>query len=569
MENLAGLARSYVSDQDFKDPIDFIESPTGPGVKLYPGVKFVIKLAYGMELNDQDRNIIVRDKFNDKEVYRFTEREWYDYLYKEKRVNLKEPPKKIYNHFIWVNGRRGLKTTTSALLDLYETYEDLKDFCPQKEHGLLEISEIRSTNVASSGEQSQIYYNAYVAGLNSSDIFKPLIDNITKTQVRFNTKNDLKRLESNKSWNPSYKASTSPCSGRTSRGPGCRMLTFDEFAFFLDQLKGKGDASDKSVYDALVPSTTTFGQKRRVKELSSPNTQSGMFYEHYKKSFDNPAFLMVRLRSFDTNPSLSPQTLKEEHDKDPDVYGSEYLAEFGAGRTSYLSETQLKKASSPFIIDRTKAYYFYYGLDLGLGNDGTGFAVSHVEDQKKVFLDHQHTIYAGKGRYENKHFLEFEDIINELKPMLSEFQPRRGIYDQWNGFGLEAYLRKIKLHQKFEMFAFNRAMNSEVAKLFKRLVLSDGEIVLHENLEDLVDELKTIDQIQLSKYLIKVEAPTGSHDDGTDSALRSVWLAYKWGIMEKEIPIRASTHFDARRQRRARTSIAYQMLKMKRMRRLG
>lgn len=75
--------------------LDYIESPWGLGMRLFPAQRFIVKLYYYLELDgelpeDPDRRIRVTDMFNTKVLYEFTEVEYLRYLYNEGRCNIGE-----------------------------------------------------------------------------------------------------------------------------------------------------------------------------------------------------------------------------------------------------------------------------------------------------------------------------------------------------------------------------------------------------------------------------------------------------------------------------------------------
>lgn len=106
-----------------KDALEFIEAPWGLGLGSAPGVpplhpvqRIQIKAYYGLELdNGSNRNVIVRDQFNEQERYRFNEAEYVKFLYNEGRCNRSEITHDFPN-LLLVAGRRGGKCITGDSL---------------------------------------------------------------------------------------------------------------------------------------------------------------------------------------------------------------------------------------------------------------------------------------------------------------------------------------------------------------------------------------------------------------------------------------------------------------------
>ena len=90
-DTLLQLSSKNIDDSKPMNIIDFAQSKFGLGVKLYPGQRFILKLFYGLPLDDkvdETDPIIIRDQFNEKTVHTFSEREFLDFLYLEKRINI-------------------------------------------------------------------------------------------------------------------------------------------------------------------------------------------------------------------------------------------------------------------------------------------------------------------------------------------------------------------------------------------------------------------------------------------------------------------------------------------------
>lgn len=119
--SIADLCTSYIKKRGDalgteKNALEFIEAPWGLGLGSIPGVpplhpvqKIQIKAYYGLEIdNGSNRNVIVRDQFNEQERYRFNEAEYIKFLYNEGRCNRSEITHDFPN-LLLVAGRRGGK----------------------------------------------------------------------------------------------------------------------------------------------------------------------------------------------------------------------------------------------------------------------------------------------------------------------------------------------------------------------------------------------------------------------------------------------------------------------------
>lgn len=137
-----GFAKEVGDETDIKDIITFLEAPWGMNLNadtqpLLPGQKFILKLYYKIPLETKIKTIIIRDKFNERDLYSFTEQEYLEYLYKSGRCNIKYIDDKPRNELVLIIGRRGSKcgkfdspiTTTSGTI----TYGELLSRLQNKE----------------------------------------------------------------------------------------------------------------------------------------------------------------------------------------------------------------------------------------------------------------------------------------------------------------------------------------------------------------------------------------------------------------------------------------------------
>lgn len=75
--------------------LDYIEQPWGLNMKLYPAQRFLVKLYYHLELDDvlptdPNKQIVITDMLKTEIKYRFTEKQYLNYLFNEGRCNIGE-----------------------------------------------------------------------------------------------------------------------------------------------------------------------------------------------------------------------------------------------------------------------------------------------------------------------------------------------------------------------------------------------------------------------------------------------------------------------------------------------
>lgn len=121
--------------------LSYIEQPWGLGLTLYPVQKFIVKLYYGVELDDQEKTIEITDRFRTSVLYQFTEKEYLRYLASEGRCNISEQDH-MRRQLLLSIGRRAGKCVEADSLVLTDKgifrIEDLAQ-APEEEFSPLEV----------------------------------------------------------------------------------------------------------------------------------------------------------------------------------------------------------------------------------------------------------------------------------------------------------------------------------------------------------------------------------------------------------------------------------------------
>jgi len=588
--------------------LQYAESSWGLNMALYPVQRFIVKLYYNLPLDKVNKSIVITDRFKEKILYRFTEVEYLRYLHDNGRCNIGEQDH-MRRTLILPVGRRSGKTTLSAIFASYELYRLITLGNPQEYYGLPNGNRIQIISVATDKDQAGLLFNDVTSHLAKCEFFKAYIANNTQSHVNFRTPYDIEkygpsvRHENGKftsfngksSLRVTFKASVS----KGLRGSGNIVIILDEMAHFQDT----GLSSAKDIYDAVTPSAMAFSPKdpqdktrpvgevqSRVVCISSPLNRMGKFYDLFHFALSNAAgsenMLAIQAPTWEVNPTVEPTFLKEKYHEDPNVFDTEFGAEFSDRRRGWIEREQdLLDCIRPDL--RPKAYGqprspHQMGLDVGLVNDGTTMAITHLEGDK-IILDYHEVWYAGTPwRESNPHLtapmtdypktlemverIDFDAIAEWIFAVSKKFYLTAGIFDRWNGLPLEQSLHKKGLKQ-FRSEFFNRDVTSKMYQSVK-LMMFDRRIVLYDYPSDtikhspLIQELLTLQQTQLSKNQILVSAPqtAGFHDDLADAYVRSVWLSLERLGNQKVV---SHSGLDKTGGARYLTSSGYQRVRMR------
>ena len=325
------ITSKKLKDESERNIIEFSEAPWGlgfgsvPGVpSLFPVQRFILKCAYNIPLDDSEKIIIIKDKFCEKERFRFSEIEYLDFLYNEGRINIKNisgDPKDPCQNLLLVMGRRSTKTHIISIIVAYETYKLLKRVSPQEYYGIMPDDVICLACIATKQEEAFMLLKRIRGHLERLDYFDKYRYRATANDMLLNTQRDLELYAGNR---PSIKIVSSPCSSREIRGNNI-ITVLDEMAYFIDE----------TIYDAVTPSVAKFnapdGEPHgRIICASSPAFRSGKFFELYKRSMEKNCqdSLMIQVPTWEVDITQSPDFLKSKYTENPTSYMAEYGAQF-------------------------------------------------------------------------------------------------------------------------------------------------------------------------------------------------------------------------------------------------
>lgn len=432
-------------------------------------------------------------------------------------------------------------STLASWVAAYETYKLLKVYHPQNFYKLLPDSEIHLTCVATSEDQANLLFRQILGYYAQCTYFHRYLSKPTTDKVYIRSRRELEKYgEEGKA---SIVIKSAACSARGVRGAGNLLAIMDEQAHFVDE-KTQSNKSDKAVYDALTPSIAQFGNDGKIINISSPLNKSGLLWDLYNQSLNGAEqLLMIQAPSWEINPTLSTSFLKGRYNQDPISYDCEFGGNFSDRVKAWMPEEYLRRIIVPDLRPKTNGtprVPHFVGLDIGLKEDGTAIAISHVETvedpetgQKidKIELDFVDQRAAGLPPYESYDILDFDMITDWIKDICSRFHIMKGLIDQHNGALAAQHLAKKGMPQ-FDLIHHTRNFNSNLYQNFMMLCI-DRRLRLFNNKpnaeddDEIIDELLKLQVKQYSKNVISVEAPKvqGHHDDRSDAIMRSVWLA--------------------------------------------
>jgi len=566
---MLGSAAGVTDQADTKvDVITFVEAPWGLGMgsisgvpPLLPAQRFILKAYYGIPLDDTDRYIPIFDRFNENLLYTFTEQEFYLYLLEEGRIS-PGPLNGTRNTLALICGRRGTKTTVTSMIANYEMYCMMLQYHPQGYYGVMPDDPISMTCLSTSEENAKILYDRVTNNLERALFFRDyLLKSPNKTEMYLKSQRDIQDFGGGKY---TIEFIAEACSARSTRGRNNIFVAFDEVAHFFKEIgsKSTSDKSDKAVYEAIIPSLAMYpnpdgSPAGKIILISSPADKSGLLWEEYERSFDEEKggdILMIQLPSWEMNPKIPTAFLKSQYYKSPVVFSVEYGAEFSDRLSGWIEDADLVYDcvdEKLFMKERSSERIPYFmGIDVGLKNDGTAIAVTHVErdvvdgvESPVIVLDWIAVRYAkdektfdeSTGKLQAFDPAEMADWIAEIH---GHYNIHAGLLDQYYAMSVLPILKRKGILTMQDRH-FNDTLNSEIyqnlmAKFMTRGIRLPASGVTGPNGKpedsELVQELLKLQVLQKSKYVIKVFMPEGKdrHDDLSDALARSVKLASEY-----------------------------------------
>jgi hypothetical protein len=547
--------------------LDFIESPNGLGVQLYPVQRVIVRCLFGIpfdyrpihEIGGDYDCVPVWDKFREKLLYQFTEAEYLRYIYDQNRCNVGDWEELInlhpngYREAALFAGRRGGKSQIVSAIGAYYLYRLLNIRSPQEYYGLREGSPIDFTFMAQDDEGSSRLFDKLREDINQASFFKPYLKPGSNSELHFITEADRQKANIT----PTITVASFPCTTNAVRGPSSLFLALDEFAHF----RSAKNASSDEVYAAAKPATMLFiptegpnegKREAMVMSISSPWKRVGKMYELHSlalKEGKNSSIFTMCVGTAEMNPRADAEFLNQEYKTNPLTWKAEYGGQFLDSSESYVSSTHIEKCLvrghdnvTTFNMKNLGKNYFW-GLDLGMAHDATALAIGHLEVTEKgieLIYDYIDRMMVGERftgpgvptgdgvmRYVNHKELSLEEIGSWLLHMHNVLPCYKGYTDQHGGRLLVQLLHMLGI-PTVELQNLSAGINSQMYLSLKSYI--DQGLCQFPKSDKFVHELKTVEATFTNKYQVKVAAPEekGQHDDMTDSAALVAFLAQNW-----------------------------------------
>ena len=300
--------------------IDFVESLFGLSFSksygdngLYPVQKFVLKLMFGLPLDDQNHTIKIpiwwqKSQSNRKwDYHRLTEEDYLQYLLDDGRVSLPSE-KGSASVTALVMGRQSGTSTLLNFCALYNVYCHLENPHPWQDQGLeldslLEVGVLDPTLDMSTHRSSQLE-----EFLDECDFLKNRKTNSTRLTTYFD-----RPFKDEKGKNKVRLSAHHLKDSNTIRGRTCTHLYLDNSDHIEDDM----------VQEILPSITDSFVFSTYQPVLETP------FHEAFEEVSNEPSGLSLRIPSWELNPTISSDILRKRRDSlGKEVFECHYGAKF-------------------------------------------------------------------------------------------------------------------------------------------------------------------------------------------------------------------------------------------------
>ncbi|MBI5320882.1 hypothetical protein [Bradyrhizobium sp.] len=319
-----------------------------------------------------------------------------------------DPPTEQMRELVLVVGRRGGKSRVLALIATWlAAFVDYKPYLDPGERGVVQV-------LAADRDQAKIILR-YVKAF-----FKlPMLSRLIERETQFG-------LELSNS----VAIEVTTASFRSVRGATCVAALADEIAFWADE----GANPDAEVIKAIRPSMATIPNAMLLL-ASSPYARKGVLWDMHRQHHgkDDPRVLSWQASTETMNPSIDPDYLKEQYERDPVSASAEYGAQFRTDVEAFISAEAVDAVTAeererPYIAGRR--YYAFADPAGGSGKDSFTLAIGHVEDRVPV-LD---VIREKKPPFSPK------AVISDLCETLKQYGIRKVTADRFAAeFAVEAF----------------------------------------------------------------------------------------------------------------------------------
>lgn len=314
-----------------------------------------------------------------------------------------------------------------------------------------------------------------------------------------------------------------PCTARGGRGWPISTLLLDEFAHHVD---GEGNIASDAVWRALTPSCAQFQGEARIIVASTPYGAEGTFAELFARARDGELQGAVahHATSAEMNPRLDADFLRDEFERDPDMYAGEYEARFIGSGGAFLSSDKINAACDgrDDELNPLEATEYIAGLDPGFHSDPFGLSIvgrDHLRPERlRLALARQWEPTSG-GSFDDRRDV-VDATLADVVEICKHYGVRRAVCDQHLAPAISDYMGRRGIHvETIAMTAVTKTL--AYMELRERLNLQQLDLYEHAALKAQLRRLRT--RYKAGAASVVNPRVGGSHGDLAQSLAISVF----------------------------------------------
>jgi hypothetical protein len=326
-----------------------------------------------------------------------------------------------------------------------------------------------------------------------------------------------------------------PCSSVSIRGKNVITAVCDEVCFWRNEETAAH--SDVEVLAALRPSMITFPNAKLIK-VTTPHAKRGVVWDEFRRrgELDYPVF---QIPTVEMNPTVSPEMLKHERDRNLEQYNREYRAEFVEDVVSWIDPEVLDPCIVPgrTELPRVNNGTYIAAVDPAFKQSDFALAIAHRTSEGLIVLDRVDR-WAGT----TKAPLAFGRVCREVADILRRYQIDHLQGDQYAAAAIQQEFLKLGIH--YREVTFGRQTRPQLFNNLKHL-LTQRQIELLDQPE-LLRQLRALEESRAHDGGIDVQAGYGNDDLACVLGLCAFELSQNQPLPSPIILARASRSWDAR-----------------------
>lgn len=505
-----------------EDPIkNFIRAAGFMNFSPTPAQTVALKIIFGQELDPFTTHRIYQEEFTedgkmDLVIEEMTEIQLFRFMTgRDYNSVAKDDSEVIINMIDLVVGRRGGKTTLSAMLAIYcAIATNWKQYLQKTPFATVLI-------LSHSREFSDEVLELIRTLIQESPILTRLINKKKKNTTSTMNLSVPWVMKDGTIEKSRVQIKVGAASSKTTRGVAACAVLCDEIAFWnLDEnLK----ETDEKIMKAVRPATKQFGSKAMIIKLSSPGIKQGVLYNEYSKWVDNKLpknYIVFKAPSWVWNTILPKNEFIIEWELDEDGFDTEYRANFVDSLSNFILPEMVDLAvmhgvnfQAPQV--ENKEIKYFAAIDAAYKKDRFTFSVvGHTGNRITQFVS--------KGwEGTKKKPVQAKEVAKYIRQICKEFDIPFVAADQYSFQPLKEIFEDFGI--TLEEYSFNPTFKKKIYFNLKKLVHSQQIDLLDNNIQ--TKEIKELVVEQTSAGSIKIGHPAGGTDDFADSLAIAGFLA--------------------------------------------